>query len=374
MFASGAPPFFSTTNTMSLNTRNAPISEEIIAGEVQTMDPDLNLRYERLEPFSPIMNIEGLPWREYQSMHIERVWNSHPSAKEKAKNTIVIMFHGGGGNSGEATSKKKLTTAAALTRVYGVDVFIPEYPRGWTNYNPFEAGDDNIDPNSMITQGRIFQEPPEAFARQEAAARLSFRHCQKAVEWISNYMGHPKIILEGTSFGGAIALQIGLMSDVNANIAGIISGFGGLNLEDMPIRNPKIPTLLAGGALDPIVPWFQGPYYMREDAVMGVGGGYLVDAINDAGGKALSVCTIDKGHVWGAACPLYGRIATLSTLDDATLKNFYIKHFDLFGKLLKGEVSPGKDTYEMLDEINFVQRDDSYEAERFAERANYWTF
>jgi hypothetical protein len=90
--------------------------------------------------------------------------------------------------------------------------------------------------------------------------------------------------------------------------------------------------------------------------------------------KALSICTVDKGHVWGAACPLYGRLTTLNGLSDETLVNYYIAHLDTLRKLMVGEVQPGNDTYSSLDQLNFLRRDVEYEAENFAQREEYWKF
>lgn len=235
----------------------------------------------------PALNSE-VPWQEYQSrhMHVFGVNNTNPKG-------IAIVVHGGGGDVGYA---ENVLSKAIFLSTQGWIAASIEYRRGWS-----DAG---------FNEGRnLFTLNSDEYARQESSARISFEDSKLALEFITKkYPEAAKkgIILEGTSFGGAIVLALTVMNKEaeKYKFIGGIAGFGGINASDVVTNNNKLispkacPLVLIGGTADPIVPFWEGLYYCNG-RITGYGSAVIANLIREAGGHARLIGTVNKGHGYG---------------------------------------------------------------------------
>lgn len=248
----------------------------------------------------PELNNPEVPWNEYQSRHVHVFGGDNKNPKG-----LALIFHGGGGDVGYAEHSQILDKALFLAQLGFVAASV-EYRRGWSNVG---FTDDEIDPDSPDAQRNLFNLTTEEYQRQERSARMSFEDTELALDFLA--LKYPKaaakgIIMEGTSFGGAIVLALTVMNPraEKYRFRGAVAGFGGINAADIAankgkLPNPKIcPLVLIGGTADPIVPFWEGNFYCKGE-VYGLGSAAVAALMRNGGGKALLIGTVNKGHGYG---------------------------------------------------------------------------
>ena len=247
------------------------------------------------------LNNTLVPWYEWQSRHLHMfgVKNNKPEG-------LAIIWHGGGGDVGYCEHPEIIEKALHLVGK-GFVACVVEYRRGWTNTG---FKNDEANPDSAEVQRDLFNLTSEEYKRQESSARLSFEDAQTALDFLcAKYpeAARKGIVMEGTSFGGAIVLALTVMNPKAElyNFMGAVAGFGGINAADIRANKGKLPSpkacplVLIGGTADPIVPFWEGPYYCQGE-VYGLGSAAVAELVRAGGGQAQLIGTVNKGHGYGA--------------------------------------------------------------------------
>lgn len=246
-------------------------------------------------------NNTQLPWYEYQSRHVHVFGTENPKPEG-----LALIWHGGGGDVGYAEHEEILQKALHLVS-QGFLACVPEYRRGWSNIGFNE--NPQLDPDGNEVQRNLFGLSDEEYQRQERSARLSFEDAQLALGFMcSKYPAAASkgIVMEGTSFGGAIVLQLTVMNPKaeQYKFLGAVAGFGGVNVADVLANGGKLvspkacPLVLIGGTADPIVPFWEGLYYC-QGLIYGLGSAGVAALVRTGGGQAQVIGTVNKGHGYG---------------------------------------------------------------------------
>ena len=256
--------------------------------------------YVFLQYAKPEYNNTNVPWYEWQSRHMHVFGTEHPKPKG-----LALVWHGGGGDVGYAEHPEIMEKAVYLAN-QGYVACAVEYRRGWSDVG---FKNDEANPDGMEVQRDLFNLTTDEYARQERSARMSFEDAQMALDYVVGKFPHAAksgIIMEGTSFGGAIVLALTVMSKKAElyNFQGAVAGFGGVNAADVVANGNKLPSptacplVLIGGTADPIVPFWEGNYYCHGQ-LTGLGSAAVADLVRLGKGQAMLIGTTNKGHGYG---------------------------------------------------------------------------
>lgn len=240
---------------------------------------------ERFDYAAPAQNAKGECQTRYMNYFV-------PSGKPKG---LFFYFHGGGGDVGSADYTDILQSCADLCKK-GYVVADIEYRRGWTGSAPLDQWCEERDPH---------KESAANYDRSRISAHLSFEDAELAVRFAyqkakASY-GVLPTYTSGTSFGGTLASYVGYGTPNLArevNLKGVLNQYGGLSVQD-PLY-ATVPYYGAGGVLDDLVPFWEGPTFVSPDGepIYGVGG--LGEKLRSKGVDAFIAATCNMGHSRGA--------------------------------------------------------------------------
>lgn len=209
---------------------------------------------------------------------------------------LFFYFHGGGGDVGSADYTEILQSCAMIADM-GYIVADIEYRRGWTGTEPLDQWcDEGRDPHD---------ESAANYDRERDAAHLSFEDAELAVRFaydrIKKQYGVLPTYSTGTSFGGTLASYVGygeakLAKEVN--LKGVLNQYGGLSQKD-PLY-ATVPYFGAGGVVDDLVPFWNGPTYVSAQGEPIYGTGGLGIELRSRGVPARILATCNTGHGRGA--------------------------------------------------------------------------
>ena len=240
---------------------------------------------ERFDYAAPAQNAKGECQTRYMNYFI-------PSGKPKG---VFFYFHWGGGDVGSADYTDILQSCASLCSM-GYVVADIEYRLGWTGTKALDQWCEERDPHG---------ESSNNYERERISAHISFEDAELAVRFAYDKAKKSYGVLPtyatGTSFGGALACYVGygtsnLYKDIN--LKGVLNQYGGLSQKD-PVY-ATVPYYGAGGVLDDLVPFWNGPTYVspQGEPIYGVGG--LGLKLRTEGIKSHISATCNTGHGRGA--------------------------------------------------------------------------
>lgn len=170
--------------------------------------------------------------RVHDDLSLRYILNVPSQSPETAELPLVVMIHGRGADMNDLADLAPLLDTAG-----GIRFVFPNAPR------PFEAG-----PGMTFGWTWFDGWPPEDSSVSKSRATL--------LEFIDELLERyptSKLVISGFSQGAMMSLDAGLR--VKGKLAGIVAMSGGLYEHNLDLtKAPRVPILIAHGAMDDVVP------------------------------------------------------------------------------------------------------------------------